>query len=418
MLLKVRLPTSIPQMSLSMTDVDLTLSALPSSSTILLSMVAVFVLLSFVRALFIGLQEHLAFVRGRKALQMQKGPSPTASSASTPGAPPPSPTLKEMSITTPGEAALAQRRRPTSSWLWGLVKWDTLPAFPVDVTAAASPSRRLSSSAIGAGAGVGLGEKGKWKLQEMQQVRRSPPNGGHRRNGAATIERPLATLYQTDMPVSMAKMIMSRHTFRRPTSRPPPARAASVQIQVAPRRTPSPPAATAATSPPTTSQITSPTQPPSTSTSSPTTTLTTSNNNNPTNSSIPQSQTQSPATHDTMTVTIPRPTTTTNPSTTTTSSTTPISAPTPTPTTHMSSTMSSQSPPPKLRMDLAMTRPLVLSKLSRPVTPPSPGPSRTPSPTSPSSLRASRSPSPTRTVLGDEERKILEDSRARSTSPV
>ncbi|TEB32771.1 hypothetical protein FA13DRAFT_225918 [Coprinellus micaceus] len=98
MLVKVRLPTpllphhlpqlpQIPQipahMRVSMTDVDLTLSALPSSTTILASIIALFVLLSFVRALTIGFQEHLAFVRGRKAASAVVGKGASGVSASS-----------------------------------------------------------------------------------------------------------------------------------------------------------------------------------------------------------------------------------------------------------------------------------------------------------------------------------------------
>ncbi|KAF6746010.1 hypothetical protein DFP72DRAFT_1050974 [Ephemerocybe angulata] len=200
MLLKVRLPSSIPpipKMSLSMTDVDLTLSALPSSSTILLSMVAVFVLLSFVRALFIGLREHLAFVRTRKANNNTSFVSVSTT------APAPSSTTSTSSPSekaSTGTAAVAPPR-PRSSWLWGLVKWDTLPAFPVDVTTAASPRAHL---AIGSGAGV-MGEK--WPQMQQANARRAPVVRGP----GPAFERPLPTLYQSDMPVSMAKMIMSRH---------------------------------------------------------------------------------------------------------------------------------------------------------------------------------------------------------------
>ncbi|PPQ68383.1 hypothetical protein CVT25_007921 [Psilocybe cyanescens] len=92
-----------------------------------------------------------------------------------------------------------------SSCLWGLVKWDSLPAVP-------SRSGR-----------------GGWQQPspQMQQTRRPGPAFDH----------PLPALYDTQVPASMAKMIMSRHTFRRPTSRPPPVRATNVpQYQ---RKTPS-----------------------------------------------------------------------------------------------------------------------------------------------------------------------------------
>jgi len=72
----------------------------------------------------------------------------------------------------------------------------------------------------------------------MSETERSwqPQQQRGRRPGPA-FDHPLPALYQSDVPVSMAKMIMSRHTFRRPTTRPPPVRTTSApQYQ---RRTPS-----------------------------------------------------------------------------------------------------------------------------------------------------------------------------------
>ncbi|KAJ2919742.1 hypothetical protein MD484_g631, partial [Candolleomyces efflorescens] len=186
-------------MSLSMNDVDLTLSALPASSTILLSMVAVFVLLSFVRALVIGLREHLDFVKGRKAQQDTKTFSSPAASSS-------SPSSSEKFNNAAPRAQMEQR--PTSSWLWGLIKWDTLPAFPL----APSLHHTHVSAGIGRGVGVGMSEKQGWLLQpQPQQAALQRPVLTTRRPGGPAFERPLPTLYQSEVPVSMAKMIMSRH---------------------------------------------------------------------------------------------------------------------------------------------------------------------------------------------------------------
>jgi len=129
-----------------------------------------------------------------------------------------------------------QQQRPTSSWLWGLVKWDQLPAFPLE-----APS--VQNSNVGQGASVGMSEKRGWfhVPQPQQAATRRPPVVSIRRPGPA-FDRPLPAVYQSDMPVSMAKMIMSRHTFRRPSSRPPPARPATIQIQV--QRRPGSPSST------------------------------------------------------------------------------------------------------------------------------------------------------------------------------
>ena len=193
MLLKVRLPASIPpipKMSLSMNDVDLTLSALPSSSTILLSMVAVFVLLSFVRALYVALREHLAFVSRRKAHH-----NGTFSSTGSLPCPPPSPSAPstEKAASSSDMQMQLQQRRPISSWLWGLVKWETLPAFPLD-----APSLQHSnvSGGIGRGVGVGMGEKqrGWFQLPPSHQSSAQPPLASPPRRPAFDRPREFATL--------------------------------------------------------------------------------------------------------------------------------------------------------------------------------------------------------------------------------
>ncbi|KAG2007011.1 hypothetical protein CC2G_014739 [Coprinopsis cinerea AmutBmut pab1-1] len=194
---------SMPPLPLSMSDVDLTLSVFPSSSTILLSLLAVFILTSFVRALWIGLREHLALVKEKR--QQQQHSTPTQSLTS--------PTEKSA-IASQGQ----DTRPPTSSWLWGLLRLSALRAPPSQSEECAYPS-----------------EKQAWSQPQFQPRRPHLMSQVGRRTGPA-FDRPLPTLYESDIPVSMAKMIMSRHTFRRPSSRPPPARSASsIQIQ---RKTP------------------------------------------------------------------------------------------------------------------------------------------------------------------------------------
>jgi len=208
MLLTVRIPTSMPKMSmpLSMSDVDFTLAVLPSASTILLSLVAACILTSFVRALVIGLREHLALVRQKRqqhahpvpaqaiAAQVEKA----AASAAAPARPP---------------------RRPLAAWVWGLVRWESLL------------SRRSGGAATPGEQTSFINEKQGWSSPQTSPRRPPLMSQVGRRSGPA-FSRPLPTLYESDIPVSMAKMIMSRHTFRRPSSRPPPARSTNtVQIQ-------------------------------------------------------------------------------------------------------------------------------------------------------------------------------------------
>ena len=222
MLVKVRLPATMPQLPqipkmsipVSMSDVDMTLSSFPSSSNILLSLLAVTVLATFVRTLWLGLQEHFALVHEKKQQQRSAAVVPVQAQ-------------EKSAMPQPEQLQTAE---VPSSWLWGLIRWERHHPAP------SVPSSEFTN------------EKQSWPQYEP---RRSPAAPG-KRTGPA-FARPLPTLYESDIPVSMAKMIMSRHTFRRPTSRPPPARAANtVQIQ---RKIPPPPT--------TSSSLTRPPSPPS-----------------------------------------------------------------------------------------------------------------------------------------------------------
>ncbi|KJA22854.1 hypothetical protein HYPSUDRAFT_66817 [Hypholoma sublateritium FD-334 SS-4] len=152
---------------------------------------------------------------------------------------PSAPSIAISSTTTPSSAAVptaasaasaippAEAPRPTTSWLWGLVRWEALPALPV-------ARGRGWAQAVGMQQAQGILAT-QQQQQRFQQQQQHPQQQRGRRGPA--FEHPLPALYEAGPPVSMAKMIMSRHTFRRPTSRPPPARSANtVQYQ---RRSPS-----------------------------------------------------------------------------------------------------------------------------------------------------------------------------------
>jgi len=116
------------------------------------------------------------------------------------------------------EVVPARRR-----WSW---HWDGLHlSLPVSLTI-----REKDCPETGAGMGVAAA------LQTQQTQR--PPNQivWHARQSprSPTFEAPLPALYDTPVPISAAKLIMARHTFRRPSppkpkptrsrSAPPPAR--------------------------------------------------------------------------------------------------------------------------------------------------------------------------------------------------
>lgn len=180
----LRLPSNM-HMPVTISQVDLTLSTLPSASSTLLSLLASLVLLAFIRAAFL-------FMRSQPS-PLKPGPGPQ----------------EDQKL----------RSRPQSSFGWGLITWDSLPAPPLSLAAA---SALIIGNGVGMGVGVATG-KSSWQHQN--------------RVPGPTFEHPTPGLYQTDVPVSMAKMIMSRHTFRKPTQRPP-SRPATPQIQVS-RRPPS-----------------------------------------------------------------------------------------------------------------------------------------------------------------------------------
>ncbi|KAF9261730.1 hypothetical protein L218DRAFT_988799 [Marasmius fiardii PR-910] len=97
---------------------------------------------------------------------------------------------------------------------WRLLAWDNLPvSLPITLTAPPNPTM------IGRGVGV----------QPSTLVTPSPPPRSSTNNlwsqkesvisfqrRGPTFEQPLPAIYQSQEPLSMAKLIMSRHTLRRP----------------------------------------------------------------------------------------------------------------------------------------------------------------------------------------------------------
>lgn len=157
--------------------------ALPLSThtSILLSLLASLFLLAVIRA-------ALLFLRTRSSSSSQKQ------------------VLVQEQPKTVGQ----QSSPSSSSWGLGFFTWDNLPTLPVSLKVSENDMK---------GRGVGFVAPQEPPVQPWQPGRRVGPSFDH----------PLPAVYQTDVPVSMAKMIMSRHTFRKPTLRPPskPARGGS-----------------------------------------------------------------------------------------------------------------------------------------------------------------------------------------------
>ncbi|KIJ64693.1 hypothetical protein HYDPIDRAFT_28063 [Hydnomerulius pinastri MD-312] len=113
--------------------------------------------------------------------------------------------------------------KPWSSSL----QWNTLPvSLPFTLR---MPEK--ASAEVGTGVGVGLSQKRPETLPvAIWQPRRSGPQ----------FQPPPPALYENPVPLSMAKIIMSRHTFRRPNpNRPRRISAASSSRPAAPPQTPS-----------------------------------------------------------------------------------------------------------------------------------------------------------------------------------
>ncbi|KAF9460381.1 hypothetical protein BDZ94DRAFT_1238466 [Collybia nuda] len=151
--------------------------SLPSKSSLLLSLLASVVLLSFIRAAVLCLRTNVS----KQPQQLIQ-------------------TSQEKQEST-GQEETRQRR---SSWAWGFISWENLPlALPVSLTTVENTTN---------GRGVGLQDKRREQIQSWQPTVR---------RGGPAFESPIPAIYQSEVPVSMAKMIMSRHTYRKPTNRPP-----------------------------------------------------------------------------------------------------------------------------------------------------------------------------------------------------
>jgi len=194
----LRLPSSMQMPS----NVDLPWSSFPSSSSVLFSLLASLVLLAAIRTVVLFLRSQLSSERQKKL-----------------------PLTQEHGQQQP-QQKVESGAHTRSSWGWKLLTWGSVPTLPISLR---MPVSEVKSQAVGLGVGVMSNNASKrpGERQTWQQPRRGP-----------AFEQPLPALYQTE-PASMAKMIMSRHTFRKPTQRPPPRQSTPTpQIQIS-RRPPS-----------------------------------------------------------------------------------------------------------------------------------------------------------------------------------
>jgi len=136
-------------------------------------------------------------------------------------------TFSIVTSTDADEKGVAVHRTPSNgtslekSWNWSW-QWERMNlSLPVSLSMG-----EKDCPGIGGGTGVAVA------LQEQERHQRQQPTHTpkarwqtHRRN--VGFEPPLPALYDTPVPMSMAKMIMSRHTYRKPSLNRPPPRVAS-----------------------------------------------------------------------------------------------------------------------------------------------------------------------------------------------
>ncbi|KAF8624688.1 hypothetical protein AX17_007019 [Amanita inopinata Kibby_2008] len=229
----VRLPAKMPNVVVDLSTLPSSFT-LPSNSTILLSLFTALAFLLLVHAAYVVLHAYILRAKGRFDVKrvLLVVPGQGTSSPSSQPSQVQSEKVERAQVTA---SALEQQTRTPSAtqgkWNTGLHKWfrwDNLQvALPVSLTL--PRSEVMKGRSIGMGIGVSSigtmsapprADDDKTQQQTLQQP--SLQVWQQTRRAGPAFESPLPAMYQTDVPASMAKMIMSRHTYRKPAQRPPP----------------------------------------------------------------------------------------------------------------------------------------------------------------------------------------------------
>lgn len=179
MLLLRQLPAA--PMSMPVPPISFDSDRLPSCTSVFLSLLATLVLVSFVRAALLCLRGNV----DSKLLQQSQVQ------------------VVEKAVERSDDA----KQRP-GSWKWSLSSWKAVSVPSLSLPLSLAPIDKDSVRR-----GVGMQGKSETRRHEHWPAPRV-------RKGGPTFETPLPALYQSE-PLSMAKLIMSRHTYRKPTGRPP-----------------------------------------------------------------------------------------------------------------------------------------------------------------------------------------------------
>ncbi|KAF8646661.1 hypothetical protein AX16_007159 [Volvariella volvacea WC 439] len=206
--------------------------------------VVIFVLATVLRATLFSAKrskEPVILVDVKEAQSTETAPKEKALAS------PPQSAEASLASATPAVPTSVTTTAPKPKSSWGWFTWESLPALPVSLTVPESHNNRV----IGQGVGL-MNTINRTSSRSSASTPPPPPppassstrqqqqNSVHvqsLRRGAPVFDRPLPSIYQTQVPMSMAKIIMSRHTHRRPGAvRPPPPTNSTVPLHPSSRR--------------------------------------------------------------------------------------------------------------------------------------------------------------------------------------
>ncbi|KAF5365287.1 hypothetical protein D9758_005336 [Tetrapyrgos nigripes] len=136
-----------------------------------------------------------------------------------------------------GKRASQEVQQEKKSVSWRFLTLDSLPVS-LPMTLVAPPANTMAGRGVGLNAGSVLSRPPS-QQGSMAQVPRSPSPPQWRGRRGPTFDQPVPSIYQSQEPISMAKIIMSRHTFRRPAPpKPAPRRSKSLPPSSSPSSRP------------------------------------------------------------------------------------------------------------------------------------------------------------------------------------
>ncbi|PFH48935.1 hypothetical protein AMATHDRAFT_41902 [Amanita thiersii Skay4041] len=222
----VRFPAKMPSVVVDLSSLPSSFD-LPSNSTILLSLFAALTFLVLIHVIYVVVRAYILRVKQRfgqkqkSALLVAQEQGGSSSSSALPSSKSQPNSVERSSVSA---SALEQQARAPKvvqgKWNIGLFnwfRWDNLQlTLPVTLTMPGSDN--VKSRGVGMGIGVtappvNLSAPPRSSDEKTQQQGQQQPSQTWQqgRRAGPAFESPLPALYQTDVPASMAKIIMSRH---------------------------------------------------------------------------------------------------------------------------------------------------------------------------------------------------------------